>query len=109
MQMKLNEIILAHQMDPNSNGMFMRGKAVANGFTHQHSGWCHCMGLISTLNQHKHKNPNALAFQTFQTFNVLQNSTVAYVELFPGWVCFHESKMVGVLATFICPCTALPE
>ncbi|XP_062377863.1 myosin-IIIa [Sardina pilchardus] len=35
-QMKLNEIILAHQMDPGSNGMFMKGKAV-NGFTHQHS------------------------------------------------------------------------
>ncbi|XP_076147278.1 myosin-IIIa [Alosa pseudoharengus] len=35
-QMKLNEIILAHQMDPSSNGMFMKGKAV-NGFAHQHS------------------------------------------------------------------------
>lgn len=97
--MKLNEIILAHQMDPNSNGMFMRGKAVANGFTHQHSGWCHCIDLISelwgdwisTLNQHKLKHPNALAFQTFQTFNALQNSTVCWAISWMGMLSWIQN------------------
>ncbi|XP_030624792.1 myosin-IIIa [Chanos chanos] len=36
LQQKLNEIILAHQVDPSTNGMFVKGKAV-NGYAQQQS------------------------------------------------------------------------
>uniref|UniRef100_A0A8C7D911 non-specific serine/threonine protein kinase n=1 Tax=Oncorhynchus kisutch TaxID=8019 RepID=A0A8C7D911_ONCKI len=89
LQQKLNEIILAHQINPANNGMFVKGQAV-NGFAanHQQSGKSDLFDLKVCRTPRRTQQP--------KTLNTPEDSTyynLIHVSLTPS---IHPGKLLDV-------------